>query len=62
MPLRPHRLHPAYRGRSELLCGARDPRYGRLTQTKLPPENQGRFNKRKNIAVGRLGTCEKVMI
>ena len=36
------------RGRSELLCDPRTPRYGRMTQTNRPPENPGRFRFRAN--------------
>lgn len=43
-PLRFHRLHRAGRGRSQLPCCRRQPRYGRMTRTKLPPENPGRFS------------------
>jgi len=41
--VRTHRPHPARRGRSQLLCCQGEPRYGRMTQTKPPPENPGRF-------------------
>ena len=32
-PARPHRQHPARRGRSKSLCRQREPRYGCMTQT-----------------------------
>ena len=51
-PVRPHRAHPARRGRSQLLCSPREPRYGCMTQMKLPPENPGRFNAFTIIASG----------
>ena len=40
---RTHRQHPARRGRSALLCPGRGASHGRLTQTKQPPGNPGRF-------------------
>lgn len=47
---RPHRQHPARRGRSKSRCRQRKPRYGCMTQTRLPPKNPGRFNC-KSVAV-----------
>jgi hypothetical protein len=42
-PVRPHRTHPARRGRRQLLCSPRDPRYGCVAQMKTPPQIPGRF-------------------
>ncbi len=36
--------HSSRRGRGKLLSSHRDPRYSCLPQTRLPPENPGRFN------------------
>ena len=38
-----HRQHPAGRSRGALLCHAGRASHGRVTQTKRPPENPGRF-------------------
>ena len=46
-----HRQHPARRGRGTLLRHAEQSAHGRLTQTKRPPANPGRFR-----AVAQLGT------
>jgi hypothetical protein len=40
------------RGRSQLLCSSR-PRYGCVTQLKLPPENPGRFRACPSRCVGK---------
>ena len=37
--IRPNRLHPIHRGRDKLPCRQGDPRYGRVTQLKWPPES-----------------------